>query len=152
MIDAPTKIEQGLQDRPVAIRLGLALLGGTAVVIALAGLDHGRRADLERVTERTAVGDRAIYAVPRLPSAPVPVAWRGKALRVAGSETVELRDTEMTPAGETDGGTFRIYTPGSVKIAGEKTRLATAAEVSSGTLGLYLKAEPNEYWPVQVLP
>ena len=127
--------------RPVAVRLGEALLISFAVVILLAGMDKAQRERLESFQEVTAVGDRAYFQLPgdlRKPFQPV-AGFRGQSLTPTSVEPVEIRDTKMIRVGRDDSGRHFVYT------SRESVPPVGGEVVAKGEKFFFLKLEPGEY-------
>ena len=125
-----------------AVRLGVAVLVGFAIILGLTFGDTANRAVLETPSETTAVGDTAYFAVPALAKLPLVAATlEGRPLYVRSGDTIEVRDTHTTRV-LTDAGTGRtVYRLSASASDGERT--------GSDEGGYLLKVEPNKYLRAQ---
>ncbi len=123
-----------------AVRLGLLLLLGMALMLGLAAFDKQRRAKIESMAEVTAVGDKVFV---KLPGPAVVASFEGRPLELASEQRQELRDTRMRRV-STDAETgLTIY-----KYLGALSKDGSVAALPEGAK-FYLKAGVNEYVPVR---
>jgi hypothetical protein len=92
--------------RRYAMLIAGALAVGLAAVVAHSASLNGKRGELERWSERTAVGDKELY--PMGEQAP-PLVFRGKPLTPTSGEPHEMRETRAIRVGDDDSHHFRIY-------------------------------------------
>jgi len=134
--------------RPVAIRLGEAVLISFAVVILLAGMDKAQRGRLESFQEVTAVGDRAYFELPgtlQKPFQPV-TSFRGQSLSPTSAEPVKIRDTKMIRLGRDDSGRHFVY------ASREPVPPAEGEVEAKEESFFFLKLEPGEYLKTRATP
>lgn len=117
-----------------AFRLGVALLIGVALMLALTMLDRQRRGKIEGWEEVTAVGDRSFFPPPSSSAAPAVVTWEAGSLTVTAGEPQKMKDTQMRRAGRDEASGMAIYehttpTPGAARY--------------------FLKVAPGEYLPAK---
>jgi hypothetical protein len=125
--------------QPWAVRLGAVVLAAFTLILGMAFFDSAHRGELETVAETTAVGDSAYLALPtevRLPA--VGANLNGKALYVAGVQTIVVRDTHTRRVGRDAERKLSIY-----ELAASATELERQ-QVGAGPAFL-LKAGENEY-------
>jgi len=118
-----------------ATRIGLLLLLGLALVLALAIVDRPRRAQLESFQEVTAVGDRNFFAPGPDPTAPTVLTWSGGQVEIGAAEHLKMRDSSVRKVGLDEATGVAIYAPGP----------ATSAD--AGASRFLVKVAPGEYLP-----
>jgi hypothetical protein len=137
MIAQPPPENTALFSRRAAAAFGVAMILGFALLIATVGFDRGRRTDLEKIVERTAVGDRNYFALPD-PGAKIAVPsimYQGRELRIA--DKVEIRDVRLLRVAPDDSGKYTLYRARDKDLKDEEDQ----------PLGdtLLLKLEPDQY-------
>ena len=112
-----------------AVRFGVALLVGFALVLVFTARDSGRVAELERFEQTTAVGDTNYFIIPSPPPDPPAaiVQFEGKAWAPVDFHTQDPRDTQMLRVGRDTATGLALYRPRATTKAGE----------------LFVKIEPN---------
>lgn len=126
-----------------ALRVGLVLVAGLVLIVALAIADKARRPRLESVTETTAVGDTAVFRIPaKLPV--VGATLEGQPLHVVSAETIEVRDTHTVRVAHDPAAGLTIYRLSPAATDEERDR------AEKGRKAYLLKVEPNEYVKAQV--
>ena len=123
-----------------AVRLGLLLLVGVALMLGLAAFDKQRRAEIESMAEVTAVGDNVFV---KLPAPPVVASLDGRSFALVSEQRQELRDTRMRRVGAAAETGLTIY-----KYLGALAKDGSVAAPPEGAT-FYLKAGVNEYVPVR---
>ena len=124
-----------------AVWLGVALLAGLTVALAIMAFDSSRRSQIEQMAEATAAGDRDLFTLPAATAEPHPVAVtvQGRAWRLAGLEKAELRETHMRRVGRDEAAGLWLY-----RFEGDSRRLDDAGKaVPAG--GFYLKTGRDEF-------
>jgi hypothetical protein len=123
-----------------AVRLGLLLLAGLAVMLGLAAFDKQRRAKIESMAEVTAVGDKVFV---KLPAPAVVATTDGRTFEIVSVERQDPRDTRMRQIGKDAATGLTIY---QYLGALAKDGTVTAPPPDST---FYLKAGVNEYVPLR---
>lgn len=100
-----------LHHRTAAFRLTFGLLLCFLLVVVHAAVDHTHRAELERITNNSAVGDKRFYHPPEpAPATPVSAGtFQGQSLVPLSYKPVDERDSHMYAVGEDDAGQLRVY-------------------------------------------
>jgi len=125
--------------QPWAIRFGFAVLVGFTLLVGLAFMDSGKRAELESTAETTAVGDMAFLALPDPAKAAAPVAtFDGAPLSLVDAKPVEIRDTHTRRVGRDAERGVSIYELAETATAAEKARLGSGRT-------LLLKTAVNQF-------
>jgi hypothetical protein len=124
-----------------AFRIGLALLVGLSLMLALAVFDKHRRANLERMEEITAVGDKGFLALPAdLAATPViSASLKGQPIQVATTARYKLRDSRMRRIGRDDTTGVAIY-----EYLGQAPKDPAGAGQPAESF-CYVKIAPGEY-------
>jgi hypothetical protein len=101
-------ISEKILGQAWAVRIAAALLLGYAAVSLFAAHEKSQRAELERVSEPTAVGDTALFPLPKPWDVKKPLAvFEGTPLYFL--DWVRLPDSVMQKAGRPDSAAFTVY-------------------------------------------
>jgi hypothetical protein len=131
-----------LAYRSYATRLALCLTVALGVVAAHTYYNRGRRGELERVIEATAVGDRQFFPVGENQPA---VSFQGRVLSPIGGAPKEIRETKVLRAGTDATGRYHVYVhrpPEGETGKEEKARVENSAYL--------LKTGPSQFVEFQL--
>ena len=127
------------------MRLGLALLIGLTVVLAMTFRDTARRSQIETTSENTAVGDAEFFVLPaasvKLPL--VAAELNGRPLYLGNPSLIELRDSHLVRIGRDAQRALSIYQLGEYGMEKERERVGKSANT------YLLRVKPGEYVKVQ---
>ncbi len=119
-----------------ALRVGLVLLVGLALSLALAIFDRQRRPTIEAWEEVTAVGDKAFSVPPSDPAAPAMLVSDAGQFKIAPGEPTKLKDTQMRRAGRDASTGVSIY----------------QLEARQTPTRFFVRTAPGEYVPAAPAP
>lgn len=126
--------------QPWAVRLGGVLLAAFALILIAVFHDNAHRAELETVSETTAVGDKRFLELPDTLVLPAVVAMLdGKPLYLAAAKRLDLRDTHTQRVGRDTQGGLWVYKLSAAALEPERRKTGGDAQA------LLLKTGVNEF-------